>query len=26
MHVTDKGSPFRHIYGGNGDDVLNNPV
>lgn len=22
MHVTDKGSPFRHIYGGNGDDVL----
>lgn len=22
MHVTDKDSPFRHIYGGNGDDVL----
>ncbi len=22
MHVTDKGSPFRHIYGGNGEDVL----
>jgi Ca2+-binding RTX toxin-like protein len=22
MHVTDKGSPFRHIFGGNGDDVL----
>lgn len=22
MHVTDQGSPFRHIYGGNGDDVL----
>ncbi len=22
MHVTDKGSPFKHIYGGNGDDVL----
>lgn len=22
MHVTDKGSPFRHIYGGNDDDVL----
>ncbi len=22
MHVTDKSSPFRHIYGGNGDDVL----
>ncbi len=22
MHVTDKGSPFRHIYGGNSDDVL----
>ena len=22
MHVTDKDSPFRHIYGGNGDDVF----
>ncbi|MCX4375867.1 MAG: hypothetical protein OSJ61_06810 [Lachnospiraceae bacterium] len=22
MHVTDKSSPFRYIYGGNGDDVL----
>ena len=22
MHVTDDGSPFRHIYDGNGDDVL----
>lgn len=22
MHVTDQGSPFKHIYGGNGDDVL----
>lgn len=22
MHVTDKGSPFKHIFGGNGDDVL----
>lgn len=22
MHVTDKDSSFRHIYGGNGDDVL----
>ncbi|MBO5426573.1 MAG: DUF2974 domain-containing protein [Lachnospiraceae bacterium] len=22
MHVTDKGSPFKHIYGGEGDDVL----
>lgn len=22
MHVTDQGSPFRHIYGGNGDDIL----
>lgn len=22
MHVTDDGSPFRHIYGSNGDDVL----
>lgn len=22
MHVTDKGSPFRHIYGGDGDDIL----
>ncbi len=22
MHVTDDGSPFRHIYGGNGDDIL----
>lgn len=22
MHVTDKNSPFRHVYGGNGDDVL----
>jgi Ca2+-binding RTX toxin-like protein len=22
MHVTDKSSPFRHIYGGNSDDVL----
>lgn len=22
MHVTDKDSPFKHIYGGNGDDVL----
>lgn len=22
MHVTDKSSPFRHIYGRNGDDVL----
>lgn len=22
MHVTDKGSPFKHIYGGNSDDVL----
>lgn len=22
MHVTDKGSPFRHIFGGNGDDIL----
>ena len=22
MHVTDKDSAFRHIYGGNGDDVL----
>ena len=22
MNVTDKGSPFKHIFGGNGDDVL----
>lgn len=22
MHVTNNGSPFKHIYGGNGDDVL----
>ena len=22
MHVTDKGSPFKHIFGGNDDDVL----
>lgn len=22
MHVTDKDSPFKHIYGGNGDDIL----
>lgn len=22
MHVTDKGSPFKYVYGGNGDDVL----